>query len=303
MTGRPPLLVIVGPTAAGKSQLALERAARLGGEIVNADSVQVYRGLDVGSAKPTAAARAAVRHHLLDLWPPTRQANAGAWLAEAEAAIADVCGRGRLPIVCGGTGLYVRALLEGLASIPEVPAELAATLRERIAVEGAAALHAELARVDPAAAARLAPNDGQRVGRALGVVLATGTPISEFQHRHRAAGSPRWAATLVGVFPERALLEARIDARARAMIAGGLIDEVRGLLAAGVPADAPGLATLGYREVVAWLAAGETTPVEALTTALAAAHRRYAKRQLTWWRDARFDERVVTTAPEPLRSS
>ena len=302
MNERPPLLVIVGPTAAGKSALALERAARLGGEIINADSVQVYQGLDIGSAKPSRAERAAVPHHLVDLWPPTHQANAGAWLVEAERAIAEVRARGRLPIICGGTGLYVRALLEGLASIPAVPAALAATIRQRIADEGAASLHAELTRVDPDCAARLAPNDGQRVGRALGVYLATGTPISLLQQRHRESASVRWRATLVGVFPDRAVLEARITARARQMIDAGLIDEVRGLLDAGVPVDAPGLMSLGYREVVAWLrspalSSGGPAARGSLATALAAAHRRYAKRQLTWWRDAHFDERIVASGP------
>jgi len=289
-----PLIVIVGPTGAGKTALALERAAALGSEIVSADSVQVYRGLDIGSAKPTLAERAAVPHHLIDLWEPTVQANAGAWVDAAIPVIAAIHARGRVPIICGGTGLYVRALLEGLAPIPDVPPEIQASVRARLASEGSPALHAELALSDPDAAARLAPNDGQRVSRALEVVIASGEPLSVFHARHRearAALSPRYAATLVGVFPDFSVLEQRIAARAQRMIADGLVDEVRGLLAAGVPARAAGLRTMGYREVVDHLTVAPQ-PLAALTSALASAHRRYAKRQLTWWRDTRFDERL-----------
>jgi tRNA dimethylallyltransferase len=292
---RLPLVVIVGPTAAGKSALALERAARLGSEIVSADSVQVYRRLDIGSAKPSPEERAAIPHHALDLWEPTTQANAGAWLAVAEAAIAALHARGRTPVVCGGTGLYVRALLEGLAAIPEVPGGIQDEVRQRLAREGSPALYAELARLDGATAARLAPGDSQRVARALEVLLATGESISRFQERHRASPRARYAVHLVGVFPERAALERRIAERARSMIDQGLVEEVRALLASGVPADAPGLSTLGYREVVAHLG-GARTSSAALAAALALAHRRYAKRQLTWWRATTFAELIAPTA-------
>lgn len=294
MTEPLPLLVIVGPTGAGKSALALERAAALGSEIISADSVQVYRGLDIGSAKPTLAERAAVPHHLIDLWDPTVQANAGAWLSEAVAVIERLHARGRVPVVCGGTGLYVRALLEGLAPIPDVPAAIAHALRARLAAEGAPALHAELGQRDPEAAAALSQNDGQRITRALEVIAATGEPLSRFHARHREAraiGTMRYSATLIGVFPERAVLERRIAQRARRMIDDGLVDEVARLLAQGVPPDAAGLKTMGYREVVAHLTV-RPQPGDALVTALALAHRRYSKRQLTWWRDTTFGERI-----------
>ncbi len=301
-----PLIVILGPTGAGKTALAMQRAAALDSEIVSADSVQVYRGLDIGSAKPTAAERIHVHHHLIDLWEPTEQANAGAWVALAIKVIAALHARGRVPVVCGGTGLYVRALLDGLAPIPDVPQAIHDSVRARLAVEGAAALHAELAKRDPPAAALLAPNDGQRVARALEVMIATGEPLSAFHARHRAeraTSTTRYATTLVGVFPERAVLEQRIAERARRMVASGLVDEVRALLTAGLSPDAAGLKTMGYREVVAHLTVAPRT-TDALVTALALAHRRYAKRQLTWWRDTLFTERVATALePPPKRPS
>jgi len=323
-----PLIVIVGPTAAGKSQIALQRAEELGSEIVSADSVQVYRGLDIGSAKPSVSEQARVRHHGLDLWEPTEQANAGAWLAAAEQAIARLHGQGKVPIVCGGTGLYVRALLEGLAQIPAVPDAIEQAVRARLAHEGAERLHQELALRDPVTASRLAARDGQRVARALAVVLATGQPISAFQARHREHPRVRYEARLIGVFPERATLQARIAERARRMLDAGLVEEVEALLARGVPPAAPGLMTLGYREIVAhltkerrplaafgkvsearWMQGANERSDEAdarrshftrtlldeLAAALALAHRRYAKRQLTWWRHTTFAERLVPT--------
>ena len=280
MTAR--LLVIAGPTAAGKSRLALAVCERVGGEIISADSVQVYRGLDVGSAKATPAEQARVPHHAIDLLAPTEQSHAGRWLAEAEAAIDAVRGRGRVPVVCGGTGLYLRALLEGLAAIPEVTPEVRAAVAEDLAARGVEALHAELATVDPAAAERLAPRDAQRISRALAVYRETGRPISAWQAAHGFTNR-RPDARVVVVSPEpRELLLERIDARAAWMLAHGLVDEVRGLLAEGVPPDAPGLLTLGYREVVdELLGRGGAGP---LAERVARGHRRYAKRQLTWFR-------------------
>ncbi len=301
MAERLPLVVIVGPTAAGKTALAIERALAGDSEIVSADSVQVYRGLEIGSAKPSLSERRAVAHHAIDLWEPTEQASAGAWLAHAERAIAALHARGRVPIVCGGTGLYVRALLEGLAPTPDVPPAIQIDVRERLAREGAPALHAELGRLDPEMASRLRPNDGQRVARALEVLLATGTSLARFQAHHRdslRAHGARYQAHMVGLFPDRAVLERRIAARAERMLAEGLVDEVRALLARGVPPDAPGLMTLGYREVVASLRAerpGQPAS-RSLAATLALAHRRYAKRQLTWWRRATFDELITATS-------
>ncbi len=276
-----PLLVLVGPTAAGKSAVALAVAEAVGGEIVSADSVQVYRGVDLGSAKPTAAEQARVRHHCIDLADPTEQLDAATWAAAADAAIADARARGRVPIVCGGTGLYVRALLHGLTDLPDPPPDVRDAVRADLAARGPAALHAELAAVDPQAAARVPPTDPQRITRALEVYRATGRPLSAWQADH-GFRPRRYDAHVVGLWPDRDVLRARIYARARAMLASGWPDEVRALLARGVPPDAPPLRALGYREVVAHVLGH--LPAADLPDAVARGHWQYARRQLTWFR-------------------
>jgi tRNA dimethylallyltransferase len=294
--GPRPLIVIVGPTASGKSALAIDWAQQLGTEIISADAVQVHAELDIGSAKPSPDELAAVPHHLVSVLPPTERPSAGWWVARAEAHITELHKRNLVPIVCGGTGLYVRALLEGLAEIPEVPTEIREAVHARMEREGCAALHAELAAVDPEASARILPTDPQRVGRALEVFLATGRPISSFQTAHRADRArrePRYDAHLVGLFPDRETLSRRIEERARAMFDRGLVAEVEGILARH-GRDCPGLETLGYREVVATLRG--VLPASDLPARLATAHRRYAKRQVTWWRDAAFDTRLAPSS-------
>lgn len=278
-------------------------AERLDGEIVAADSVQIYRGLDVGSAKPTAAERARVPHHGLDLLDPREQSDAGRWLAAAEAALADIAARGRRAIVCGGTGLYVRALLDGLAATPAVPEAVRAEVDALLADGGPERAHAALAAVDAGAAARIAPRDAQRIGRALAVYRATGRPLSAWQAEHaearRARAADRAPARILALWPDRPTLYARVDARATAMVAAGLLAETRALLAGGVPTDAPGLACLGYREARAVLA-GEA-PEDGLAERVALGHRRYAKRQLTWFRRlVAEDARAVHLDPSAL---
>lgn len=292
-----PLLVLFGPTGAGKSRLALALAEAHGAEIVSADSVQVYRGLDIGSAKPTAAERARVAHHGLDLFDPREQSDAARWVAAVEPTIQRLVAAGRPPVVCGGTGLYVRALLVGLADIPSVPEAVRVSVRARLADEGPEALHAELARVDPATAARLDPADRQRITRALEVFAATGTRLSTFLAE--APSQSRYAARVVALVPTSSGLHARIAARAEAMIAAGLVEEVQGLLAAGVPPDAPAFHTLGYREVIAALIAHPAglgmRDRHALVEAVARGHRQYAKRQLVWLRGSGMRGLDVTT--------
>ncbi|MGM0576970.1 MAG: tRNA (adenosine(37)-N6)-dimethylallyltransferase MiaA [Myxococcota bacterium] len=279
MSGR--LLVVVGPTAAGKTALAMAVCERLGGEIVSADSVQVYRGLDIGSAKPTAEEQARVPHHAIDLVEPTERMDAATWCEAADAAIADVLSRGRVPVVCGGTGLYVRVLLHGLSPIPDIREDVKAAVRAEIEARGPEALHAGLAEVDPEAAAKLHPRDRQRIGRALEVWRQTGRPLSEWQAEHRFAPR-RYDARVVGLWPERDVLHRRITARAERMVEAGLVEEVADLLVRGVPPGAPGLRTLGYREVVGYL--HEEMSLRDLPAAIARGHRRYARRQLTWFR-------------------
>jgi tRNA dimethylallyltransferase len=273
---RPRIVCIVGPTASGKSALALELAERVGGEIVSADSRQIYRGLDVGTAKPTAAERARVRHHCLDLVEPGERFDAARFRAAASEAIAEIMARGRIPLVVGGTGLYVRVLLRGLCPAPPRVPALRATLERMGAERGTPELHARLAAIDADAAARIGPRDGARIVRALEVALASGVPLSRWQAEHAFRERP-YDALVVGLARPVAELDGRIAARARAMLAAGFLDEVRRLHARDVVVDA-----VGYREMRACVA-GEGD-VEGALAATVLATRRFAKRQRTWFR-------------------
>jgi tRNA dimethylallyltransferase len=277
----PRVVCLVGPTATGKTALALEVAERLGAEIVSADSRQLYRSLDVGTAKPTAAERARVPHHCLDLVDPDALFDAARFRGAAAAAIDDVRRRGRPVLVVGGTGLYVRALLGGLCAAPPRAPALRAALARKLEERGPVALHRGLAALDPAAAARIAPRDTVRVVRALEVGLATGMPLSAWQARHRFAAAP-YDALVVGLTRPTPELDARLAARAREMVAAGFLDEVRALRARGLGADAPGLRAVGYREMLACVE-GRLAP-EAALAATVRATRRLAKRQRTWFR-------------------
>jgi tRNA dimethylallyltransferase len=279
MGSRIRIAVIAGPTASGKSALAVAVAARVGGEIVNADSQQVYRGLDVGTAKPTAEERAAVPHHLLDVVDPGEGMDAARFAALADAAIAEVSARGKIPVVAGGTGLYLRALLHGVVAAPGRDPALRARLEEEAARLGRPALHARLAAADPAAAARIRENDLVRIVRAL-EIAAGGRRPSELLAAH-AFREDRYDAVLVALDPPRSELHARIDARVRAMFAGGLLDEARGL------ASRPELPRLpiGYAEAIACVR-GELDVEEAIRR-VQVAHRRYARRQVIWLRGER----------------
>ena len=221
------LCVVAGPTASGKTALAVALARRLGGEIVNADSQQVYRGLDVGTAKPTAEERAAAPHHLVDVAEPGEGMDAARFAALADAAIADVAGRGRFPIVAGGTGLYLRALLHGVVPAPGRDPALRARLEDEAARLGRPALHARLTAIDPAAAARILPNDLVRIVRAL--EIAAGGRLPSELHAEHAFREDRYDAVLLALDPPRPELHARIDARVREMFAGGLLEEARAL--------------------------------------------------------------------------
>ncbi len=282
----PPLVVVAGATATGKTALGVALARRFpeGAEVVSADSVQIYRGLDIGSAKPTLAERQGVPHHLLDVADPTEAFDAARYRDLADKAIADIAARGKIPLVVGGTGLYLRALVYGLAEgIPADPA-LRAELHGRIAAGGPTALaqmHAELAQVDPAYAARIHPTDPIRIVRALEVFTLSGVPLSEHHRRHQAL-PPRYRALFFGLEVGRDVLRTRVRARVEAMLAGGLVQEVEGLLARGVPWDAKPLRSVGYAEVVAALR-GEA-PREALPEAITLATMAFAKRQRTWFR-------------------
>jgi tRNA dimethylallyltransferase len=274
-------LFLAGPTCAGKSDLALELARRGPAELVSVDSAQVYRGMDIGTAKPTAALRAEVPHHLLDVCDPAEPYSAGRFRRDALRLVGEIRRRGRLPILVGGTMLYFRALMRGIAPLPEADPALRATLGSRAAAAGWPALHAELAARDPESAARIRPADGQRIQRALEVLELTGEPLSRLQGRAEPAPF-RYAAFAV-VPDDRAALYERIDRRFEAMMEAGLLDEVRRLRArADLHPGLPSLRAVGYRQLWAHLA-GETD----LAAAVAAgqrATRNLAKRQLTWLR-------------------
>jgi tRNA dimethylallyltransferase len=276
----PPVLCIVGPTAAGKSSLALELAGPLAGEIVNADALQVYRGFDVGTAKPSRAERRRVAHHLVDILDPHETFSAGEFARRARAAIRDIRGRGRLPMLVGGSGLYLRALIEGISPIPAVDPALRRTLRARLDAEGAEPLRAELRRLDPETAERLAPADSQRLLRALEVALGTGRPQSSWIAERPAAGGLE--AIWIGLTVPRALLYDRIAIRAERMLADGWVDEVRRLLAAGLDRSLPAFQAIGYRELARHL--DGQLGLEEATDRIVTATRQYAKRQMTWFR-------------------
>jgi tRNA dimethylallyltransferase len=274
-------VLVVGPTASGKTALAIALAEALGGEIVNADSVQIYRGLDIGSCKPTAAEQARVRHHLIDVLEPDDPCDAGRFVALADAAIADIRARGRAPLVVGGTGLWFRALVHGLAPAPAVPDSVRARIQAELARLGPAALHERLRQVDPQAAARIAPQDPQRITRALEVFEAAGQPLSALQAAHRFA-ERRYDALVLALDWPRAALYARIDRRVAELMGAGFLAEVDGLLARGLSPDLRPLRSLGYAELSTFRRGAGT--LDEAVARIAQGHRRYAKRQLTWFR-------------------
>jgi tRNA dimethylallyltransferase len=275
------LLVVVGPTATGKTELALSLSKRFGGEIVNADSVQIYRGFDVGSGKPTEAERARAPHHLVDALDPLDPMDAGRFVAMADEAIASIRARGRVPIVCGGTFLWVKALVRGLAEAAPRDEVIRARHKAEAEAAGRTALHAKLKDIDPPMAARLAPNDLVRVSRALEVFEITGRPLSAWQAEHGFA-KERYRTRLLGVARDRSELDARIAARAKVWLESGWVEEVERLVAAGF-GSARAMGSVGYKEVLAFTR-GELPEAE-LLGAIVRATRVFVRRQRTWLRD------------------
>ncbi len=281
-----PLLVIVGPTAVGKTEISLALAEELGAEIVSADSMQVYRGMDIGTAKPTPAERVRVVHHMIDVADPKDEFSVGEYLRMADIAIGDIRARGGTPLVVGGTGLYVRALADGIFAGPSADRALREELIERERDGGPGTLHAELMDADPEAAARIHPSDIRRIVRALEVYRTKGVPISEYQKAHRASGPGR-PVRIAGLMRSRPELYARIDARVDAMMDAGLLHEVESLRDAGCNRDMVSMQALGYKQLMAHLD-GEY-PLDETVRLIRRDTRRYAKRQFTWFN---ADERV-----------
>ena len=276
----PLLVVILGPTASGKTALSLALAEKFAGEIVSCDSVAMYREFDIGTAKPSAAERARAPHHLFDSVDPTEAMTAGEYSRQARGVLAEIRGRGHLPIVVGGTGLYLRALLDGLFAGPQRSEELRERLRERAANRGAEYLHAILRRIDRAAAEKIHANDVPKVIRAIEVCLASREKMSELWQRGRDP-LKGFRILRIGLDPDRAALYERINLRAEQMFERGLIEETQGLLQK-YGAGAGPLGSLGYKQVVQLLRE-ELTREQALLAAQQA-HRNYAKRQMTWFR-------------------
>lgn len=293
---KPPVLVLVGPTASGKTALSLPLAQALGAEILAMDSMQVYRGMDVGTAKPTPAERRLVPHHLLDVADPREPFSVSDYVSLCRATLADVRARGRLPLLVGGTGFYLKALMYGL-TLGHTPGD--STIRERLLAEAATedgkrALHERLRTVDPDTAARLHPNDVRRVTRALEVYELTGAPFSRQREEPLPDCPDRFL--VFGVELPRALLYERVNARVCAMMDAGLLEEVRTLLDAGVPESAQAMQGLGYKELIPVLLRG--APIEQAVAAIQQGTRHYAKRQLTWFRAEQAVRWVDMTDPE-----
>jgi len=289
-----PLIFLMGPTGAGKSAAAMALAAQLPIDIVTVDSAQVYRGLDIGTAKPTAAERAVVPHWLLDLLDPAETYSAARFRVDANAAIEAIRAKGRIPLLVGGTMLYARALVGGLDDLPSANPVLRAQLEAEAQADGWPALHARLAIYDPFTAARLSPSDSQRIQRALEVVLLTGTPISTLQERSKGSNRspPSRPARFVSLEPQdRSWLHQRLETRFRDMVAAGLVDEVRGLRARGdLHTNLPAIRSVGYRQI--WEHLEGAGDLGTMHERAVAATRQLAKRQLTWLR-SNADRKVV----------
>jgi tRNA dimethylallyltransferase len=284
----PPVVAVLGPTASGKSALGLELAERLGGEIICCDSMQVYCGMDIGTAKASAADRGAIRHHLLDVVSPAEQFHAAAWADAAHMIIGDMAGRERLPIIVGGTGLYFRALVRGLFQAPKPDAEIRARHQAEAAAGGTAAMHERLSAIDPEAAAKIHTGDLLRISRALEVFEQTGTTISELR-RQKAPPPPPLRMFSVVLDFDLDLLRPRIAARVDAMMAAGFLDEVRRLREAGF-AGARSMQALGYKQLGEFLdgKVDLDTAVAGIKTSTAA----YARRQRTWFRSESINLRA-----------
>jgi len=284
---------LAGPTGCGKTAAALAIAERLPVEIISVDSALVYRGMDIGTAKPSAAELAAVPHHLIDLIEPTEVYSAAQFVTDARRLASEILARGRLPLLVGGTMLYFKALFDGLSDMPQADEALRAELDARAAAVGWPAMHAELAALDPITAARLAPNDSQRIQRALEVCALSGKPMSEL-HQQRSEGVD-WP--LLSLEPtDRAWLHKRLGLRFKQMLAAGLLDEVRGLRARGdLTADLPAMRCVGYRQAWEALDSNDFSP---LLERGSAATRQLAKRQLTWLRSMPQRQVIACDGPQ-----
>lgn len=296
---RPPAILLVGPTAAGKTDLAIELHARLGVELISVDSAMVYRGMDIGSAKPSPEELARAPHRLIDIRDPAEPYSAAAFREDALREMREITAAGQVPLLVGGTMMYLRQLLHGVANLPSSDPGLRAELEEQADRHGLAALHEALARVDPVSAARIHPNDPQRLMRALEVYRLSGRPLSELWAEQRPETFP-WRTLSIGISPaNRFVLHQRIAQRFEAMLEGGLIEEVVGLRARGdLSQDLPAMKSVGYRQV--WETLDGDVDLESLRHRGIVATRQLAKRQLTWMRSWEHLEWVDSLGGDPL---
>lgn len=283
MTGERRLIVILGPTASGKSTLAIELAQKLGGEVVCCDSTQIYRHFDIGTGKLPLAEQKGIPHHLTDLAEPQDVFTAGDYRRHALQTLDDISGRGRLPILTAGTGLYLRALLEGLDDLPGRSETLRERLRLRARARGAEYLHRILVKRDPGIGAQIAPRDTQKIIRAIEVCFLAGQPASELRGRNRI-GLTGFDVLKIGLVPPREKLYAQIDRRVEAMFRSGWVEEVRGLIRRGVPASAKPFTFLGYGQIREHIADAAARPLDGIAREIQQVTRQYAKRQITWFR-------------------
>ncbi|MCI8828267.1 MAG: tRNA (adenosine(37)-N6)-dimethylallyltransferase MiaA [Ruminiclostridium sp.] len=278
----PPIIVVCGPTATGKTKLGVALAQRFHGEVVSADSMQLYRGMAIGTAQPTPEEMGGIPHHMLAVADPREPYSVGRYVEEAGRCLEDILRRGKQPILVGGTGLYIDSLLSGRDFSPKPPGNSRARLQARAAQEGLQALWTELQGIDPAAAARVHPNDEKRILRALEVWYDSGETISQHNQRTQAVPPRYQAVTLILNYRERQDLYARIDQRVDEMMARGLLDEAKALLANRVPQDATAMQAIGYKELLPALAG--QCPLEDAVALVKLRSRQYAKRQLSWFR-------------------
>lgn len=302
MTGKKPLLFLVGPTAVGKTEFGIRLARRLGTEIIGADSMQIYRYMDIGTGKPSLKERAQVRHHMVDFVHPSESYSAGRFKSDAERAINDLHDQGKVPLIVGGTGLYVRALTEGLFAGPEADPEVRIRLKEFALNNNHNALHKRLTEVDPESSARIHPNDEKRLIRALEVYEITGIPISVHQAEQRASQRERYGFVLFGLTLSRNRLYGIIEERVDRMIEMGLVDEVRSLMKMGLTASAVSMQGLGYKEIFPVVEKGR--PLKEAVALLKKETCHFAKRQMTWFNaDKRIDWIDIGNFPDTEAAS
>ena len=280
-----PVITIEGATASGKSALAIALAEALNTEIISADSRQVYRFMDIGTAKVTKEEQKRIKHHLIDIINPSENYNAGAFLKDASIIIEKLHSEGKIPVICGGTGLYVKALLKGLFTLPPLPEKIRHSLKQRLKNEGIAVLYAELLKLDPLFANKISENDTQRILRGLEVVMGTGIPLSD--HWQKQKLSCKYNAFRILIDIPRPELYKRINLRMEKMLDQGLLDEIENLFALGYTENSPGLNCLGYKEFLPYFK--KEAGIEECILSATQHQRNYAKRQVTWYRKCTFD--------------